>query len=341
MPRPIIAVDKYGFPIPSTFHDVPRPGESLEAGLVGTGKGRRPLVVPRTIQAVILVTMAVIALGAIFGRQVGCWVWVGLAEQRLRSHRAELALQALEQAEWFQPETPQVFYLRGQAYLQQNRLEAALVEFDDFVRTAPPGNCQPFMCRMELLQQLAFRRPERAQQFHQEAIADAGRAIEIVRHSHHRGLLASLLNGRAYARALAGVQLKEGLQDIDEALQHLDSLRRPKQAGLPRRIFAAAVDHFRRGNFLDTRGLLRLKLGQAEAARDDFEMSLGLLGWAEGPLTQSHADAAYWRLSIRRARAVILHHRGEAFQTLGQPERAVEDQQQAMEMGYDPPNGVF
>ncbi|HWA21989.1 MAG TPA: tetratricopeptide repeat protein [Caulobacterales bacterium] len=127
------------------------------------------------------------------------------------------------------------YTLRGDAYVRQGDLQAALRDFDEAIRLN------------RSLESLRHRQSVRLKlKMYKEAFADADAAQLLDKGSP------SSLNASCWVRAVAGLELKAGLSACDRALK-----MRPNNPA-----------------FLDSRGLMRLRLGDYEGARTDYTAAL-------------------------------------------------------------------
>jgi tetratricopeptide (TPR) repeat protein len=148
-----------------------------------------------------------------------------------------------------------------------------------------------------------------------EALNDATQAVETAPS-------AGMLNARAYARAVLKVELKEGLADIDQALTQ--------------RHGEAEFLNTREAEFLDTRGYLLHQLGRDAEALSVMDRAIAQFEHADrNTLNQSE------QAELDHSLAVMYHHRGEIYQTLGEKDKADIDIRRGENLGYDPAHGVF
>jgi tetratricopeptide (TPR) repeat protein len=138
-------------------------------------------------------------------------------------------------------------------------------------------------------------------------------------------LVASLWNARAYTCAVLNVKLKEGLADIDRALEQVN--------GDP--------------SFLDTRGYLLHLLGRNEEALKDMNSAIDTyeeikrrsLQWKVPRASEHRFQRELQR--IDESLAVMYQHRGLILERLGRQQEADKDFADAKTFGYDPKLGVF
>ncbi|MBL9090717.1 MAG: hypothetical protein JNL96_05805 [Planctomycetaceae bacterium] len=160
---------------------------------------------------------------------------------------------------------------------------------------------------------------------HREGAAAAGELL-----AWGLGDRAENLNSRAYSRALGGFDLEAALVDIEEAIK-LDP--QPNDA------------------FLDTRGYVRFKLGRHQEALDDIEQAIKLIQAEKRELEQLVEGrdllgqfAREFRAQIGRLEeqmAVMVRHRGEVRQALGEKDEAEQDFRLAERLGFNPAEGVY
>ena len=161
---------------------------------------------------------------------------------------------------------------------------------------------------------------------HVEAIQDCTMVVELTKEKSFNAL-----NGRAYARALANMEIKEGLADIQMAFKLLK--------------------HQNDNAMLDTRGYLHYLDGNLSAALRDMERAVSLAK------KQTDAERARLKFAMRyqvdqrelkqaslvwdHHMAVLYHHRGLVYQKLGNVNDAFTDLRRAKELGYNPDEGVW
>ncbi|HWA97448.1 MAG TPA: tetratricopeptide repeat protein [Pirellulales bacterium] len=134
------------------------------------------------------------------------------------------------------------------------------------------------------------------------------------------------LNARAYGRALAGIDLEDGLDDVQRALS----------------LWPMSFE------YLDTRGYLYYRMGKYHEALADLEQAISL-GERQRALTveqPTHDITSRKRLEWLARKwdeimSVLYQHRGEVFEKLGQHERAADDLGKAERLGYNPAKGVY
>jgi tetratricopeptide (TPR) repeat protein len=156
---------------------------------------------------------------------------------------------------------------------------------------------------------------------HPEAIRDATQALTL-----SRGGDPDPWNERAYVRAIAGLELEEGLDDVQQAI---DLYGAPNAA------------------YLDTRGYLYHLLGRQEEALTDLNEAIALAE-REDPWGAAHERRPREGRGGERDRrrhdenlSVLYHHRGLVLAALGRDEEAQADLTRAESLGYNPAGGVY
>ncbi len=270
---------------------------------------------PLTLVAVfvILAGPAMLLMGG-FHRMAGVW-FIVQAEQRYQADDLEEAERLLDRAAAWLPDDPLVYDHRGQVRLERNDPQGALADFNRVIELNP-HYYGGYAGRSAALQRLGRFR---------EAIDDCNRAIKLRPESDP-----APWNNRAYARALGNMELDTALSDIEHAIE-----------------LSGEKDGNEVAAYLDTRGYIRFRLGQHEAALADLNRAVELAQRAYEQLQQADeqtADSANGqKRRTRLAReelAVILHHRGLTHRALGHTAQADEDLQRAKQLGYDPARGV-
>lgn len=129
-------------------------------------------------------------------------------------------------------------------------------------------------------------------------------------------IYANNLNSRAYMRALGRFEIAEGLVDIDKALRIL-----PEDAA-------------NRYTFLDTQAYLLHLDGESEKALPIIERCV-----ADAQAALENASSAELP-EATESLAVLIHHRGEIYEAIGEENAAAADYKKAIELGFDPRRGV-
>jgi tetratricopeptide (TPR) repeat protein len=331
MERPNRRVDKDGFPIPATFEDNPK----------GTGTPDKPATLAKGWVLVLILAPVLVALvlGGLFGG--GAWTQMLMQNAATKYQEGDLpgALAELDKAASWSKDLPAEFYqLRGIIRSESGDLEGAEADLDQMVKLSP-DEASGYTLRSQVYQRQSFR--ESGRNRHAAAIADLGQAIRLSSNSDPMPR-----NNRAYARALAGAELKEGLADAEQSVKLLDKMAAdPLIPGSADRNIELAMN---RAAILDTRGYLHHLLGNQEQALKDLNESLKLSAEAESNLFELQkvkdlpaVRQERLRKQFRDTQAVLRHHRSLIHDKLGNAEDAATDREQAKKMGYDPQKGVF
>jgi len=316
MPAPIRRTDELGFHVPATFAEAPEAGSAVGRAV------RRWLWRWRWVLLVLLLPLLfydkLLAIG-------GHWI----AERMLRQAEVNYvaddlpsALADLDRAIYWEPEPLercQAYLFRGQVHEKMRSLEKSEADFGAVIELlSDPGRVREEALDLgTVYDQRAWIRQRLGR--HREALDDATTALKFVDSTQRP----QALNQRAYIRALAGMELEQGLEDIEQAL---------------------AAAHHDDPEFIDTRGYLRLRLGKFQDALSDFDNAI--LGWEQSRprLGGDGTELDRW-VYVQRLRdytrnlAVMRHHRGEAYEKLGKSKEAKQDFEWAEQHGYNPADG--
>ncbi len=314
MPPSSPQVDEHGFPIPPTFDDGPSTGSKRRA------LGRRFWLLLLLLIFVGLTTSAVLEKGGWDkAKQMMADFLVQRAQKKVFLDDLPGALEDLGRATQWTPNDPPVYELRAQVKLDLKDFPGSLKDYNRLVELRP-RYAQAYIGRSMVFQRL---------QRHREAIDDLTQAIKL---SSERSPLPR--NNRAYARAIAGIELEEAFQDIEEAMA-ADAERRggPDSPGEENAIF------------LDTRGYLHLLLGRPEQALADLNEAIRIVEkHRREQLDRFNAQEKRWAFDQRQfdhVLAVVYHHRGQAHEKLGHTSEAEADLKKGDVLGYSPDEGVF
>jgi tetratricopeptide (TPR) repeat protein len=300
--------DEHGLPIPPTFDDdAPTTATSLTA--------RRR----RAVRA-LLALFAVGALGVVLlqtslreraNKLISSWL-LNRAMEKYLADDLPGALAELDRAVAWSPDSPDVFALRADVRLAANDLPGSLADCNKLIGLAP--KFAPAYVRRGYV----YQRLER----HREAIDDATRSIELSSIWN----AAEALNGRAYIRALAGMELEQGLEDVEKALRL----------------------HENEPAYLDTRGYLRYLLGRYQPALADMDLAIDLSETRKANhlrmIERRRVPPQAVGLLLRHTKenlAVMYHHRGQIHEKLGNSGKAQADLRLGDELGYNPATGVY
>ena len=300
--------DEFGLPIPPTFDDdnAPAPTSSLT---VRRRKALRALLALTAVGA-----LGVLLLQTSLREQANKLVADWLLDRAMDKYSADDmpgALAALDRAVSWSPDSPAVFAMRAEVRLATNDLQGSLADCNKLVSLTPKYG-PAYLRRGHVYQRL-----ER----HREAIDDASRAIEL-----SGALDAEPLNSRAYMRAIAGIELEQGLEDVEKALN--------KRENEPA--------------FLDTRGYLRFLLGRNELALADMDLAIELCEASKlnhmKIIERRRVPPRQVALLLRHDQenlAVMYHHRGQIHAKLGNSEKSEVDLNLGKQLGYNPATGVY
>lgn len=317
MPPSSPQVDDHGFPIPPTFDDGPSTGPKRRA------LGRRFWLLLLLLIFVGLTTSAVLEKGGWDkAKQMMADFLVQRAQKKVFLDDLPGALEDLERATQWSPNDPPVYELRAKVKLDLKDIPGSLEDYNRLVELRP-RYAQAYIGRS-----IVFQRLER----HREAIDDLTQAIKL---SSERSPLPR--NNRAYARAIAGIELEEAFQDIEAAMAVDADLRGGPDS--PGEENAA---------FLDTRGYLHLLLGRPEQALADLDQAVKIVEKARAAqfeqldrFNAQEKERAFWQRQFDHDLAVMYHHRGQAHEKLGHTSEAEADLKKGDALGYNPDEGVF
>ncbi|MFO0821377.1 MAG: hypothetical protein U1A77_25765 [Pirellulales bacterium] len=165
----------------------------------------------------------------------------------------------------------------------------------------------------------------------QDAVEDWRKIESIVQQGGVAMSEATVLNGLAYARALANIELDEALRDVNRSLELTG-----KQAAL-----------------LDTRGYIHFRRGAFESARADLNEAISLLeaeqrsggsqDKTKGRETTHEDPREERRLKKERDHtlAVLLYHRLLILEELEAEVEADMDRKRIVELGFEPSEKLF
>jgi tetratricopeptide (TPR) repeat protein len=325
MPAPLRRVDELGFPLPASFDDSNNSPARRTWGQIFY-RHRWWLLL--------------LILPLLFGQSLVTGIRKYVAHQFVQAaweqHDHEEFSQALASADralFWQPdsfEKWQAYYVRAWTCEDlQGKLAESFDNWGEVIhRLDDPAHAKPQSAR--LLRAAYTHRAWVAERLgrHREAIVDSNMSLKLGGDDAERAIL---LNQRAYIRALANVELKEALADVDQSLQI--------------RSDAAEV--------IDTRAYILYRLGNYEAALKEINEAIQ---WTQsvGTPARRRADNGphiwfqddddsgaqqnqiYWTNL-----AVMYHHRGEIRKKLGQQAEGDQDIRRAGTYGYNRERGVF
>ena len=294
------------------------PGEPLLADLADAPRRRQ---LGRLAGVLCILLMIGLVVGPVLyvelPREIARWHIAAALEKRLAGD-LDGAIQSLDKALEKFPGNDELYRQLASWRLASRQYEAGLADANRAVALAPNGS-EAYFVRSQLFQRLGR---------HTEAIADWNTVVRLA--ETEGGFAAAVgLNGRAYARAVGGIQLKEALADVEQAL---------RQAG-----DNAAM--------LDTRGFIRYLQGDDATARADLEKAVrmvegeheALMRLAEDGRTRS-SDPREFELQLHEHAenvAVIRYHRALIYDQLGEKAKAEEDRRRVRELGFEPNERLF
>ncbi|HEY2838110.1 MAG TPA: hypothetical protein VGJ26_03105 [Pirellulales bacterium] len=303
-----VKLDKLGFPLPYGFDAKPASEPQPESN------------VAKRVARIVLILMAIGAgaaaiskakLGEPIRQSIAEWLVQG-AMRNLMLDDVDAALRDLDRAIAWCDVSPDIYKMRGQVRLEKQDLEGSLADFTKITELSP-HDAEACLMRATALQRL---------QRHDEAIAEVTKAIKL-----HGEFSATLLNSRAYFRALAGTELDEALEDVERALDR----EHDNAAYLDTRAYIL----FLKGDH----GKALIDMNRALMLTERRRFSPGRMAMARDPET-SRMLARQKRASDHEV-AVMYHHRGQIQQALGNEAQAEIDLRRGDRLGYNPAEGVY
>jgi tetratricopeptide (TPR) repeat protein len=270
------------------------------------------------VMILLVVSILVIPLLYVWAPQeTARWFLASAVEQRLDGDLGG-ALESLDRAIEKFPDREELFLKRAEWRRHQGEYELALADVEHAVELAP-HDAHVYLARCQIRQHLGR---------FEEAVEDMLKLLDFS--DRQWGVdRAAVLNGLAYARALANQDLEEALKDVEEALRlHGDN-----------------------GAMLDTRGFLHYRLGNLGEARMDMDravqevevvhegLAAGLNGKRLGVIDKREEELSFQQHA--RSVAVIRYHRALVLDALNETEKAEQDRQRVVELGYEPSDELF
>jgi tetratricopeptide (TPR) repeat protein len=304
-----VKLDKLGFPLPYAFDNKPVHDEPLPESNIAKRVARIVLILMAVGAGAAAIARA--ELGEPIKQSIAEWLVQG-AMRNMMLDDVDGAIRDLDRAIAWCDEAPEIYKMRGQLRLEKGNVAGSL---EDFTRATElsPRDSHAYLMRASALQRL---------QKHEAAIAEVTKAMEI-----HGEADATLLNSRAYFRALAGTELDEALDDVERALN-------------------SAQDN---AAYLDTRGYVLYLKGEHRKALIDMNRAIMLTERkriSPGRIAMVR-DPGAQRMLGRQKRssdqevAVMYHHRGQIQQALGNEAQAQADLRKGDHLGYNPAEGVY
>ncbi|MFV1968175.1 MAG: tetratricopeptide repeat protein [Pirellulaceae bacterium] len=283
--------------------------------------GQRPPLFNWWMGVLILVgmfaTAVVPALYYMLPREIDRWHRALVVERRLEGD-LEGAVRSLSRVIDGSPDNDELLRQRAEWRLELRDLDAAL---DDVTRAIElnPENNEGYLLRSQIYQRLDR---------HDEALADWETLAEQNGGFGARGR-PSILNGRAYARAIAGKELDAALEDVQQAIEMA-----PEDAAL-----------------LDTRGYIQLLRGEVDNALKDMDRAVELAERNHKLWTEALRAGRAGVLDLRELKrtvdkhaetvAVIRYHRALVYDELGESSKAEKDRSRVRELGFEPNEDLF
>jgi tetratricopeptide (TPR) repeat protein len=250
-------------------------------------------------------------------REIARW-HMAAAQERWLEGDLEGAVKSLSRVIESSPHHAELLRTRSEWRLELRDLDAALVDVTRAIELEPQ-HVGGYLLRSRIYQRLGR---------HDEALEDWNTLAE-----ENRGLRAfgraSVLNGRAYARAVAGKELDAALVDIQEAIQII-----PDDAAL-----------------LDTRGFIQLLRGEPERALVDMERAVTLAEREYKAMSDALHTGGAGILDLREHKldvarlaesvAVLRYHRALVYAELGETSQAEKDLRRVRELGFEPNEQLF
>ncbi|HEY2826979.1 MAG TPA: tetratricopeptide repeat protein [Pirellulales bacterium] len=301
--------DEHGFPLPPRFDNLK---------LQDDPSPRTPHFSIKTKRLVLLVVVLGVIVPVIFGPQIlaagrdalAHWLSNRAGHKYLEGNYSGAIADASLAIGW-SPQSRELYFLRAQCREKVDDLNGSL---DDWNQSIGLTTSSVELSLIHACRSWIYVRLQR----YQEAIDDASKAVRLSPTS-------SNLNTRAYVRALANMELNDGLVDINKAL---------------------AEEGDDNAEFLDTRAFLLHLLDRNDDALKDLDRAIKLT--ERYKLTMQLQRSAFsprdWRAQVKETNhslAVMYHHRGLVYDKLARQEEAEHDRRQAVQLGYNPAQGVL
>jgi len=297
------------------------------------------------------VTLAAVMVGWLIKQQVPSTVlaqWhFSQAQAKFKEDDLEGALAACDRALALLPEEPTIYLLRAEIHQERADWAAALDDLNkvlDLNAHFPEGYRQRSFVHLQLGK-------------YDEAVADARKTLEWWGNDDPRAL-----NHAAYTTAVANRELEKALTEIERALKLYAPTREKVQNEKTKTDDAAALAaesalwrvDVSWASYLDTRGFVRFRLGQQaqsknpqeakahyEAALADFDEAIRLVSQVRKAAAEkaTEGETAYDKQrerSLTGSLAIMHQHRYQAYEALGEKEKARIDQEFAARLGYSP-----
>lgn len=284
---------------------------------------------------------ALIAFVLVTGRQeIARWHYAATSNA-IQDQQYDNAIESANRGLGWSPEYTELIGLRAMAHLENKQFEECLKDYDLMLELAAKdeaiteADLRPKSAKANVLQRLN-RFPESIAVW-DELVEYRKNEFRLRDDNESRYNYAMALNNRAYTEAQAwtlekdSVDIKQSLADIQLAMEVGERMDDPVM--------------------LDTLGYLMLLNGDLEDAMYQLEMAVGLTKQENEAIRRRYiaqmqkvVDQRPFQLALERLDqqySVILHHRGEAHAALGNQEQAGEDIEKAIELGFDPDEGIW
>lgn len=299
---------------------------------------------PKSIRFIVLFCIgAIIATVLLLGRaEVSRW-YHAKATNALKERRYEDAVEAVNDALKWDPESEVLREVRAYARLQAEDFEGCIADYDQMIAQAAEDDVQnekdivPLARKASVLHQMG--RHTESTEILDDIIDYRKKEFEMRDDDESRYRYALSLNNRAYmvGQAYSIAEDREPF-DVREALEQI-------RLGMKvRKLDDDSV-------MVDTLGYLLLLNEEPEEAVKELERAVTLTQSehaARRKKIRSEMQVANDQRPYQAALAeldkqysIILHHRGEAYEAVGEQEKASKDLAQAVRLGYDPEKGIW
>ena len=301
--------DEQGFPLPPRFDDLK---------FYDDEPPRRRQISLKAKRLVLLAVLLGVIVPVVFGPKILAAGRLAIAHW-LSGRAEEKYLQenyggAINDASWalgWSPDSRELYFLRAQCREKVNDLNGSLA---DWTQSIGLTTSSVELSLVHSNRSLVYVRLEK----YREAIDDASQAVRLSPTS-------SNLNTRAYVRALANMELPDGLADINKAMEE-NGEENPE--------------------FLDTRGYLLHLLDRNDDAMKDLDRAIGLTERFKlmMQLQRNALDPRSWQAQVKETNhnlAVMYHHRGLVNDKLSRKDESEKDLRLGDQLGYNPARGVM
>ena len=276
----------------------------------------------------------------ILGRsEISRWYFAS-AKNAIVEGRYDEAIEAANKGLHWEPNYVKLIALRAYAHQELDDFEACLSDYDQMIELAAQDevtnedDISPKAAKASVLQRMD--RYREALVLWDEIVEYRAAQYDLRNDTESKNTYALAMNNRAYFQAQAyvkgdkDVDLEKSLVEIRDALE-----------------IRGADDEI----MIDTLGYLLLLNGQKEEALAQFEIAVALAQ------SKHQAQKSRWRVQMSQMVdqrpvqdlieqldqhfSIILHHRGEAYEAVGEKEKADADYQRALQLGFNPAEGVW